>query len=89
VFRLEQEGPLEPRLKRHDQLSQLNVLVQLEHLASYPHVRERLAAGTLHLSGWWFDIATAEVWAYDRETRAFQVIDRPFAERLLRSLEGK
>ena len=43
VFRLEQEGPLDPRWNRCDQLSQLNVLVQLEHLATYPIVRERIA----------------------------------------------
>ncbi len=40
LFRLDQEGPLDPRLNPHDQLSQLNVLVQLEHLATYPIVRE-------------------------------------------------
>jgi carbonic anhydrase len=87
VFRLDQEGPLDPRLSRHNQLSQLNVLVQLEHLASYPIVRQRIADGTLHLSGWWFDIAKGEVWAYDRESRAFETIDRSFAERLLSRLE--
>ena len=87
VFRLDQEGPLDPRRNRHDQLSQLNVLVQLEHLASYPVVRQRLAEGTLHLSGWWFDIATGEVWAYDRQSRSFESLDRKFAERLLSRLE--
>jgi carbonic anhydrase len=65
VFRLDQEGPLDPRLSRCDQLSQLNVLVQLE-LTSYPVVRERLAEGALHLSGWWFDIAKGEMRAYRR-----------------------
>jgi carbonic anhydrase len=88
VSRLEQEGPYEPHLKRHDRLSQLNVLVQLEHLASYPLVRQRMAESTLHLSGLWFDIATAEVWAYDRETQAFRVIDGPFAEQLLSRFEA-
>ncbi len=87
VFRLEQEGPLDPRLSRHDQLSQLNVLVQLEHLASYPIVRERLAAGTLRLHGWWFDIAQGEISAYDRETRTFEAIDRAVAEKLVRRLD--
>jgi carbonic anhydrase len=86
VFRLEQEGPLDPRLSRPNQLSQLNVLVQLEHLASYPIVRQRIAEGTLHLSGWWFNIATGEVSAYDRESRTFEAIDRQFAERLLSRL---
>jgi carbonic anhydrase len=86
VFRLDQEGPLDPRLNPCDQLAQLNVLVQLEHLASYPIVRERIAGGTLHLNGWWFNIAKGEMYAYQRESRSFQVIDRNTAERLINSL---
>ena len=89
VFRLQQEGPLDPRLSPCDQLSQLNVLVQLEHLASYPIVRERLAAGALHLSGWWFDIAKGEMRAYQRESRSFEAIDRETAERMLSRLDQK
>jgi carbonic anhydrase len=34
AFRLEHEGALDAKLKPHDQLSRLNVLVQLEHLMS-------------------------------------------------------
>ena len=87
MFRLDQEGPLDPRLNPHDQLSQLNVLAQLEHLASYPIVRERLADGTLHLSGWWFDIATGNMFAYQRARRLFEVIDGDTAERLVSLLD--
>jgi carbonic anhydrase len=83
VFRLDQEGPLDARLSPCDQLSQLNVLVQLEHLASYPIVRQRLADGTLHLGGWWFDIACGDVYAYQREHRRFEIIDRESAERII------
>ena len=46
AVRLEHEGALDAALKPHDQLSQLNVLVQLEHLMSYPIVRKKVAAGT-------------------------------------------
>ena len=87
VFRLEQEGPLDPRLNPHDQLSQLNVLVQLEHLASYPIVRQGIAAGTLQLSGWWFNIAKGEMLSYERESRIFETIDAKSVERLLSRLE--
>jgi carbonic anhydrase len=83
VFRLEHEGPLDSRLSPHDQLSQLNVLVQLEHLTSYPIVRDRVAAGTLHLSGWWYDVATGGMFAYEREIRTFGAIDRNSAARLM------
>lgn len=86
-FRLEQEGPLDPGFSPHDQLSQLNVLVQLEHLASYPMVRERLAKGALHLSGLWFDIARGEVYAYQRARRMFAVLDREAGENLLKGME--
>lgn len=83
AFRLEQEGPLDRARSLHDQLSQINVLVQLEHLMSYSIVRERVASGALHLNGWWFDIATGEMLAYERESRSFERIDRKTAERFL------
>ena len=70
VFRLDQEGPLDPRWHRCDQLSQLNVLVQLEHLATYPIVRERIADGSLYLSGSSFDIAKRNMYIYQRETQS-------------------
>jgi carbonic anhydrase len=83
AVRLEHEGALDAALKPHDQLSQLNVLVQIEHLMSYPIVRERVAAGALRLSGWWFDIATGSMYAYERASRSFAVIDRAVAGRLI------
>lgn len=86
--RLEHEGALDPSLKPHDQLSQINVLVQLEHLMSYPIVREKVATRALHLSGWWFDIANGTMHAYERSSRSFEAIDRKLAERLVKRLAG-
>jgi len=82
AFRLEHEGALSATLTPHDQLSQLNLLVQLEHLMSYVIVRERVSAGTLRLNGWWFDVASGSMYVYDRTRRSFVVIDRNMAERL-------
>jgi carbonic anhydrase len=48
AFRLKHEGALDATLQPHDQLSQLNVLVQLEHLMSYPVVRAQVAGCKLH-----------------------------------------
>ena len=86
LFRLDQEGPLNPALSAYDQLSQLNVLVQLEHLMSYPVVQQQVRAGKLQLSGWWFEVATGEMLAYSRETRTFERIDRHMAERMIARL---
>jgi carbonic anhydrase len=86
VFRLQQEGPLDDRWEPHNQLSQWNVLVQLEHLVTYPIVRERLAAGKLQLCGWWFEIGSGEMFCYERTSRKFEPIDRAMADRLLARL---
>lgn len=83
AVRLEHEGALDDTLRSHDQLSQLNVLVQIEHLMSYPIVQAEVAAGTLRLTGWWFDIATGEMYTYERASRRFEVIDRQVADRLM------
>jgi carbonic anhydrase len=86
AFRLKHEGALDAALQPHDQLSQLNVLVQLEHLMSYPLVRAHVADGKLHLSGWWFDVATGNMYSYEPANRSFAVIDRQVAERLIARL---
>jgi carbonic anhydrase len=86
AVRLQHEGALDAGLKAHDQLSQLNVLVQLEHLMTYALVRERVAAGTPHLGGWWFDIEAGAMYVYERSSRSFELIDRKVAERLIAGL---
>jgi carbonic anhydrase len=82
AVRLESEGGLNASLQPHDQLSQLNVLVQLEHLMSYPLVQEHVDARALQLSGWWFDIATGSMYVYESPTRSFEIIDHSTADRL-------
>lgn len=56
---------------RETAAAQENVLFALENLHSYPCVEKRLAAGSLHLHGWFFKIATAELFAYDPESNQF------------------
>lgn len=56
--------------------AQENVLFALENLRSYSSVAIRLAAGTLRLHGWFFKIATAEMFTYNPFTQQFQPIDR-------------
>jgi carbonic anhydrase len=51
--------------------AQENVLFALDNLHSYPCVQEHLMHGSLRLHGWFFKIATAELFAYDPETRQF------------------
>lgn len=69
-------------LPMHDRLSQVNVLQQIDHLRTYPIVREREAAGSLRLHAWWFDIARAEVDTFAPEEGRFVSL----VERLERGL---
>jgi carbonic anhydrase len=70
-------------LERHNQLSQINVLEQLEHLKTYPLVQERLASRKLRLHGWYFDIKGAEVYEYEPSEERFHLIDETYAITLL------
>ena len=54
--------------------AQENVLFALDNLHSYPCVQDRLADSSLSLHGWFFKIATAELFAYDPESRQFHPI---------------
>ena len=49
-----------------------NVLFALENLHSYHCVQDRLADGSLRLHGWFFKIATAELFAFDPEANQFR-----------------
>src|SRR4051812_38278328 len=68
-LRLHHEGALDRALPRDDQLSQINVVVQLEHLTRYSIVRERVAKGILCLAGWWFDVAAGDMYSYEPDSR--------------------
>ncbi|MFI5334083.1 MAG: carbonic anhydrase [Chlamydiales bacterium] len=70
-------------LSLHNQLSQANVLQQIEHIKSYPFVRERLEKKTLRIHGWWFDIAQADVYCYEKELNQFVLIDEKEAKLIL------
>lgn len=81
--RLRAEGAPDRGLSEVDQLSQVNVLTQVEHVETYPFVRERIRSGHLRVHGWWFDVGTAEVHVFDPERRRFAPIDEAQAARML------
>ena len=70
----------------YNSLSQENVLLQLEHLKTYPQVRERLREGRIMLHGWFFNIKTADVYHYSFDNMAFELLDAEHAEALLKKL---
>jgi carbonic anhydrase len=67
-LRLEQEeGMGEGVQERWDRLVELNVMLQMEHLLSYPVVNEALEAGRVKIHGWVYDLASAKLKSYHPE----------------------
>lgn len=60
--------------ERMNAAAEENVLFALENLHTYPCVQQRLANGSLSLHGWFFKIATAELFAYDPDSKQFHPI---------------
>ncbi len=52
-------------------LTEENVVSQLDHLRTQPVVAARLAAGTLRLHGWIYDIAHGDILAFDTQAGKF------------------
>ncbi len=84
--RWREAGALEQHLPAADQISQLNVLAQMEHVRSYPAVRAAEGEGRFAVHGLWFDIRKADVYAYEPDEHRFLLLDRAEANRLLKRL---
>jgi len=72
---LEDCGDFAPDITPLNRLSQIYVMQQLEHLQTYPMVSEYLQQGVLALHGWWFDLATADVFQYSEKEQKFVLIE--------------
>lgn len=60
-----------------EEAAQKNAALQLEHLAKHPLVAERLKAGTLRISAWFYDIGAGDILEYDRIDRVFRPLGSP------------
>ncbi|MGI4955023.1 MAG: carbonic anhydrase [Janthinobacterium lividum] len=63
-----------PREERHRALAMENVVVQVNHLRTHPSVAAGLAAGTLTLHGWLFELEHGTTLAFDGATNQFKTI---------------
>jgi len=59
-----------------NQISQLNVLTQVEHIRSYPYIERKIQSGKLQVSAWWFDIAKAKVSIFSEEHSRYLEVDQ-------------
>ena len=75
MARLRAGEEIDPGLADVNRLSQLNVMEQAAHFLSYPLVRQKVESGALSVHAWWFDIARAEVLAFDPRIKRFAPVD--------------
>ncbi len=51
--------------------TQKNILLQIEHLKTYPLIAKKLASNELTIHGWLYDVRTGKVQIYEAEKSAF------------------
>ena len=54
---------------------QLNIVEQMNHLLTYPYIREKYNQGELNILGWYYIIGTGEVFNYQKEENRFVKIE--------------
>lgn len=53
-----------------------NVLLQLQHLRTHPYVAAGLAAGSLRLHGWVYDIGAGSVFSHNEDSGVFELLSK-------------
>jgi carbonic anhydrase len=59
-------------------LNKLNIRLQLDNLRTHPRVRAALRAGTLNLHGWYYDIHSGTVQAWDADADKWVAVNESY-----------
>ena len=51
-----------------------NILFQINNIQTYPFVDQLLKEGSLHLHGWYYDIRTGNIYAYNPVINIFEKV---------------
>ena len=65
-------------------VTKLNIRVQLDHLGTHPQVAAALQSGALELHGWYYEIASGTVQAWDATDNRWVAINENYAVRGVR-----
>lgn len=56
-------------------LEQENIILQINHLLTYPYIKEKYKNKSLNIYGWYYDIEHGVVYNYNKSKRVFEIID--------------
>lgn len=71
---LETVKPSTPMEEVYQVAEEISVVFQLQHLLTFPFIKQRVDNGTLALHGWYYKIETGELSYYDARTYQFKNI---------------
>lgn len=77
------ELPAKPPALQARACEQASILISLENLMTYPWIAQRVAAGAMHLHGWYFSIAEGSLLRYNPASNAFEPINIDSSEQLV------
>jgi len=75
--RVDRQMEVECPEKREWLTEQINILVQMRNLLTYPYVRERYEQGSLNIYGWYYIIETGEIFNFNDQNEIFELVDGP------------
>ena len=75
--RVDRQMDVECAEKREWLTEQINILVQMRNLLTYPYVRERYRQGKLKIYGWYYIIETGEIFNFNDQTESFELVTGP------------
>ncbi len=64
-----------PERNRAEVTEKNNILLSIERLMTYPYIVKALEEKRIELHGWWYDIGTGDLEAYDYTTKTFKKIE--------------
>jgi len=56
-------------------VEQENIILQINHLLSYPYIKEKYQNKSLEIYGWYYDIGNGIVYNYDKSKEIFEQIE--------------
>lgn len=62
--------------KREWLTEQINILVQMRNLLTYPYIRQRYDEGRIDILGWYYIIETGEVFNFNDQSETFELISK-------------
>lgn len=88
AYDLEKEGVLDNTDDHFvNYLSKLNVISQMNHVLTYPYVKEKFDKDEIRIHGWFFDLESAKVLMYKESKKTFIEINEEHAPEIIASFK--